>query len=305
MKKIIVAILLVIAGCTGIHAEGDPVTSKDTLLELMPRPGQLKGWEPSEKPYYAKGEELFQLIDGGAEIYLEYGFSQAVIRGFKNKSNKSFNLEIYEMKNPSAVYGIYTFKTGETGKEIKVGNQGLLEDYYLNFWKGNYLVTIIGFDSEKETQNELINAAEVVAAKIKIRGQAPSLLKILPEAYENKINRNGITYIRGNLALFNQYEFDTADIFGIKEGLVAQYEDFTLFLFNYADKNESYKWFANAVNLLHENSRFKNFRTEKNNFSMIDQKNVFLYGEQQGQYIFIIKGKSKTAAQQIIKGSRL
>ncbi|MCP5105069.1 MAG: hypothetical protein GY950_16900 [bacterium] len=261
----------------------------------LPQPGDLKGWEASGKPEVVKGDDLFLMINGGAEVYHEYGFKQAAAQGFKNKNGKAFNLEIYEMKDAAAAYGIYTFKTGDSGKTLTVGDEGLLEEYYLNLWKGNFLVTVIGFDSEKETLGGIMAAAKVVAAKIKTGARKPGLSAMLPG------KASGIKYLKGNLALYNQYEFDSRDIFGLKQGLMADYGDFRLFIFKYENEADCKKRFENAAGLLKENSRFTDLVVEGNGLSMTDDKGSPFYIVNDGQYIFIIQGKKKEEAKGVIR----
>lgn len=307
MRRVIFFIVVIfgmILGTAGFSLAPNDAAVKTDMASFLPQTGELKGWEPVGTPQHMIGEDLFLLINGGAEIYHEYGFKQVIVQGFKNKNGKSFNLEIYEMQNPAAAYGIYTFKTGDEGKPLDVGNEGLLEDYYLNFWKGNVLVTIIGFDSENETMDGIKETAKVVAAKITARGQKPALIHMLPETYKNRLKPNGVTYLKGNLALFNQYEFDTGNIFGLKQGVIGDYGNFKLFVFQYEDTIECNKWLKNAAKLLKKNPRFKNVTTQDSGFSMIDEKGISFYIENDKRYIFILQGKKKEEATAIIREIR-
>jgi hypothetical protein len=302
MKRIILLIVLVMY----LPMAGET----PDMPSYLPQPGELHGWEPSDKPQHMIGEDLFLLINGGAEIYHEYGFKQVVAQGFKNKSGKAFNLEIYEMQDPAAAYGMYTFKTGDSGKTLDVGDEGLVEDYYLNLRKGRFLVTVIGFDSEQETMAGIKAAARVTAAKLKIKGigekpGTPDLVRtlhMLPQEYKNQLKPNGITYLRGNLALFNHYQFDSANIFGLKEGVIGDYDDFKLFIFKYVGEEEGVKWFENARKSLRNNSRFKDFKRLQETFSMTDEKGKAIYIERYKHYIFIVIGKNPAEAKTIVGG---
>jgi len=307
MRRVIFVFLVIfgmILGTAGFSLAPKDAAIQTGVTSFLPQTGELKGWEPVGTPQHMIGEDLFLLINGGAEIYHEYGFKQVIAQGFKNKNGKSFNLEIYEMQNPAAAYGIYTFKTGAEGKPLDVGNEGLLEDYYLNFWKGNVCVTVIGFDSEKETIEGIMKAAKVVDAKINGTGQKPALIHMLPETYKNRLKPNGVTYIKGNLALFNQYEFDTRNIFGLKQGVIGDYEDFKLFVFQYDDTIECNKWLKNAMKLLKKNPRFKHVTTQDSGFTMMNEKGIFFYIENYKRYIFIFQGKKKEEAKAIIREIR-
>jgi hypothetical protein len=307
MRRVIFFIVVIfgmILGTAGFSLAPKDAAVQTGMASFLPQPGELKGWEPVGTPQHMIGEDLFLLINGGAEIYYEYGFKQVIAQGFKNKNGKSFNLEIYEMQTPAAAYGIYTFKTGDEGIPLDVGNEGLLEDYYLNFWKGNVCVTVIGFDSEKETIEGIIEAAKVVGTKINTMGQKPALIHMLPENYKSRLKPNGVTYLKGNLALFNQYEFDTKNIFGLKQGVIGDYGDFKLFVFQYSDTIECIKWLKNAAKLLQKNPRFKNVTTQDSGFTMIDEKGICFYIENYKRYIFIFQGKKKEEAKVIINEIR-
>ena len=85
------------------------------------------------------------------------------------------------MTSPESAYGMYTFKTSAQGDVLPIGDEALLEGYYMNFWKGNFLVTLTGFDEDQETVKGLLGIARAVDAKIIIRGEKPHLISLFPE----------------------------------------------------------------------------------------------------------------------------
>ncbi|MDQ1352246.1 MAG: hypothetical protein QG657_2552 [Acidobacteriota bacterium] len=276
------------------------------MESYLPQPGDLKEWEPSGEPQYVKGDDLFLLIDGGAEVYHEYGFKQAIAQGFKMKNGRpgnGFNLEIYEMLDPEAAYGIYTFKIAGKGQPLDVGDAGLLEDYYLNAWKGNFLVTVTGFDAGKDTLTGIVEAAKVVMSKIKSTGPAsqPPLVHLLPSEYQDRMKLKFIKYLKGNLALFNQYEFDSRNIFGLRQGVMGDYGIARLFVFKYENAAESLKWFENGKKELRQNPRFKYVELQGSTvgltFSLVDGKGRLSYIKNNGPYIFIVQGNETDAKQ--------
>jgi hypothetical protein len=274
----------------------------------LPKPGELGGWNPSDEPQHMKGEDLFLLINGGAEIYHEYGFKEVIAQGFRNADKKSFNLEIYHMSSPEAAYGIYSFKTGDSGKPLDTGDEGLLEEYYLNFRKGSFLVTITGFDSEQETLDGLVKAARLIASKIKESGKPPHLLQGLPDDFKGSLKPHSVTYLKGPLGLFNQYEFDPRDIFSVKEGVAADYGGFRLFIFKYENSGDAAKTFKFASSALAKNPRFLDFSAKENHFTMVAKDEHDVYGKVYGRYIFILvrsflnSWRSEWIAEKIVLG---
>jgi len=282
MKRIIIGIFLILFAIIGPM---ELKASADQMMAFLPKAGEMGDWKPKGEPQYVEGEDLFHLINGGAEVYHEYGFKQAVTVSYENGS-QSFNLELYQMNNPQSAYGIYTFKTGENGTPVQTGDAALLEDYYLNVRKGSFLITVIGFDSKPETLKTLREAATVTAGKIKEKGADPEILYLLPTEFKDQIIK--VTYLKGNLALYNSYEFDTKDLFALKEGVYVQYRQFRLLMFKYDDASESNRKFQEAADVLSTSSRFANFKRTGNTISMTDKKSHSVSMENYKRYIITV-----------------
>jgi hypothetical protein len=244
-------------------------------------------WRPEDEPQHVEGEDLFLLINGGAEIYHEYGFKQAVVQSYVDENERSLNLEIYEMSDPPAAFGIYTFKKGEKGRDLDLGEAASLQDYYLNAWKGNFLVTVVGFDTEKETIDGLQILANAVAGKITPQGHKPPLLGLLPK---EGLDPSSIKYLKGNLALFNTHEFATGNIFGVREGLTAKMGDDDVFLFAYESENEAEKRLANAWEALSQGERYRDVVAGDDAYTAVDDEEIRLAATTAGRYILIALG---------------
>jgi len=139
---------------------------KEPLLRLLPLESDLKGWMLDGEPQIAEGIGLFELINGGAEEYVKAGFSRAVMATYRNNEGKRINVDIYEMLSPDSARSIHRKKAGDKGKRAYIGEEAVLEDYYLNFLKGVYQVTLSGYDTQKETQEWLFQMARLVAERL-------------------------------------------------------------------------------------------------------------------------------------------
>jgi len=272
--------------------------TESELSKLLPQIGEAESWFPTEEAEYASGQDLYLLIDGGAEIYFEYGFKKAVFQTYRNEHGQSINLEIYEMIDPGGAYGIYTFKTGADGSEVKFGQGGCLESYFLNFWEGNFLVTITGLSNEELVLNGIKKIAAAVDSKVDINSDPPILVDFLPT--EN-LERNGITYLRGNLALFNQDIFGPKDIFGLKEGVIGNYHDYSILLFQYQNTKESKNWYDTARASLKVSSRFQNFLDQDSWFEVNSEQNVKLTVRHHQRWIFAVVRNQEANTDQIFE----
>ena len=92
------------------------------LVHYLPKAGEVGNWKPAYTPQTYKDDDLFTYINGGADIYLEYGFHRVVYNEYQDNNDHSINVEIYEMKNSASAFGIYSFKIGNKGEKIAIGN---------------------------------------------------------------------------------------------------------------------------------------------------------------------------------------
>jgi len=149
-----------------IFSQAEEPRPRESLLHLLPLEADLKGWKLDGEPQTAEGKRLFELINGGAEEYVKEGFSRAVLATYRNQEGKRINLDIYEMFSPESAKRIHRKKAGDKGQKVPVGEEAAMEDYYLNFRKGVYQVTLSGYDTQRETLEWLLRMARLVAERI-------------------------------------------------------------------------------------------------------------------------------------------
>jgi hypothetical protein len=233
-----------------------PAVSALDLKAYLPSARDLPGWAPSGEPQHYVGEDLYTYIDGGAEIYQEYGFKQVLAQDYKNTAGKSLTLEIYEMKSPDAAYGVFTFKASGKGRAVAIGQAAELEDYYLNVWKGSLVLTLVGFDESAESLAGIQAVAKAADAKIPAGGARPALMGRFPDAWARA---NHVKYFTGVLGLFNIDAFFKGDVFKFEAGAAAEMNGDWLFLFQFADGTESRKRLADIQKTLAADASIKGF----------------------------------------------
>lgn len=262
---------------------------QQNLLLYIPEETELGEWKKDGSAQEYKGEDLFVYIDGGAEIYHEYGFRQVVVQDYLNKNGKSISLEIFEMLSPESAYGMYTFKTNAQGRALAIGEEALLEGYYMNFWKGSFLVTLTGFDEDEETVKGLLDIARAVDAKIKDRGKKPRLVSIVPK---RDLLALSMKYFKGNLGLYNTYPFFTANVFAFSEGIKADYTTgYSFYIIGYRSIDECQERFREVSQNFARSSRYNNFNpVDERLFRVKDRKGEIIFASLFERYILIIKG---------------
>jgi hypothetical protein len=284
---LLINIILIIRGGFGQEHSQDQMFNID---QMVPNSENLPGWFQDGEKQYAKGDNLYEVINGGAAIYHEYGFQQAVFLTLINKDEKRINLEICEMDNPECAYGIYSFKTDTGGTFLDIGEDGWLSSYYLNFWKGKFLITITGLDNSKEIKDTMIQIAKLVDHRIQMKSIKPDLIQYLPD---EDLLPNGITYFKGLLALFNLYNFDRTNIFNFNEGLHAIYDSYALFLFTYDNADDSRQSFRNAITNLAKNDKYSDFTKAQNYTMFSDEKGNYFSMKVYKRFIIIVMMSGK------------
>ena len=148
---------------TASAGDANPSAAGIDLVALTEPP---EGWITLEPPRKAKGNQLFTVINGGAELYVSLGFARAVFVSYQSPAGKSINLEIYQMKTPMLARKVYSKKVGDGGRAADFGEAALFEDYYLNFYKGAYQVTISGYGTDKQTAAGIYAIAGSIDARL-------------------------------------------------------------------------------------------------------------------------------------------
>ena len=218
------------------------------LVDYLPVPAELQSWIPEDEPRIAEGETLFMLINGAAELYHEYGFKRAIFQSYA-QGDEWIDLEIYEMEDAAAAYGLQSIKQGNNGKVLEIGQEAVLEEYYLNFRKGNVQVSVVGQDDSEATIEALLKIAGVVETRISGSGEAPELIRLLKEA---GVSPGYSVYIKGQIGLFNYLPVSLESIAGFEEGAIAGYDDFTLALLAYPSSEEAASSFKHTAEALQQ-----------------------------------------------------
>ena len=247
---------------------------QEELMNLLPTGEQLNSFELKAEPEYYQGDDLFFLINGGADIYLEYGFKDVISASFANKTGQNFKAEIYQMLNDSATYGIFSFNSGKKAVTHNIGDACIIQNDFLIFIKGNYYTVLTTSSNKEEQQLNLVGIAEAISDKIEISGFLPKLV-----ADQKDIALNPV-YFLGNLALSNKYLFDHSDIFQFSDGLLIEKDNFRTFIFNYPSPEDCAEAFVRVKNKLQFSSRYTDLKDNTNSFILTDKKgNTLLFNK--------------------------
>ena len=265
------------------------------LTDYLPTPDELSGWEAEDAPQQVKGDELFSLIDGAAEVYFEYGFSRALQQFYANDQDQALQIEIYEMADSEAAFGIFSFHAGNEGKPIAIGKDGIIGEYYLSFWQGVYFVMLSVSEPEPELLDILKQIAQTMIAKLPAEGERPALATRL---FAQQAAPLAVKYIRGTLGLFNLTTFNADVANGFDDGAIVDYEGFEAVLLHYRSEQALAASFEQSRNRFESGAAIRDFIKEAQSFSFINEDGMPIYGIARQMFFCLTSGKAPQEAEE-------
>jgi hypothetical protein len=111
-----------------------------------------------EQPRSFDGKNLYEYIDGAADLFLSYGFTGLATAAYDLGEQHSITVDVYDMAAPINAFGVYTSERPEQTPELAIGAQGYFANGLLAFWKGPYYVKISGQESDGAAARTLATA---------------------------------------------------------------------------------------------------------------------------------------------------
>lgn len=207
-------ILSALLGCLsyGLSLGGEEGSASLKPTDLLPKDQDLKGWQSEGPPSVYTGEELFDYINGGAELYLEFNFKQVGVQEYRNDAGSSLVVEVYEMDSPKNAYGLYSFDT--RGEHPAIGQEATYSFGLLKFWKDRFLCRILSLDAEEAMKGVIFSLGEKIAAKIPSEGTKSPILAYVPK--ENVVPES-IHYFHQRVTLNNFYFLSDENILNLNQ----------------------------------------------------------------------------------------
>ena len=239
--------------------------SSDGLLSYLPQNGEIEFWGRSGESLLFDSSNLYDLINGAADVYLEYGFENVINQEYIKNDTLSIIVSIYKMINSESALGIFSFNRRPEFNHINIGDIGYETEYNISFYKGSFYVTVESFFLNNEIINARREFAENIENKIKEKGETPDILKILPEEHGTA---NSEKYIKGIISLNNIFFISDENILDIGNSGTGAYKEYSisgrnakLIIVKY-DENQS-SIFYNLTNYFKESDNYINYSEEQ------------------------------------------
>jgi hypothetical protein len=136
-------------------------TSVNSFASQMPPDGTPAGWQRKGQELRFAGAELYRHIDGGAELYIQFGFDRLAVQDYF-KDVHEVRVEIYKMNNPAGAGAVFAEITKGMKTQAIYGTACVLDNFQILFQRGAYCVSVTTY----ETGAEPLAALAALAAKI-------------------------------------------------------------------------------------------------------------------------------------------
>jgi hypothetical protein len=189
---------------------------------LLPPDNFLGAWKKVDPPKRFTQANLYGYIDGGAELFLEYGFERLTVQKYRNGADE-LTVEAYRMTDPAAAAGIYLMKAGKETPATGFKERHTANRYQLMFCRNRYYVVVNNLSGREALAPVQVNVASYIA---------PKLPSASPIAELQALPREGLVpgsarLVRGAYALQSVYTLGDGDILSLGHKLTAVTGDYT------------------------------------------------------------------------------
>lgn len=239
------------------------------------------------------GDDLFLLINGGAELYHEYGFEKVTVFDYRDETGKALHVEVYEFHDASGAWGIYSASKNSDCHTVDLRLFACMSSNYLMLQNGKYFTMIQAYDfiDEAEARYVMLNFADKLDENISFDNQrVTELLGMVPEG----LDQGKIRYFKGNIGLSNIYPFHYHDIFSMQEGMAYTGSDEMIFMIRSKETDlDSLRVFFD------NNKKFRDVVVDKETLTCRDNKDRHLLLRQSGPWIAIQIGEEDKPGQRM------
>ena len=217
------------------------------LSELPPK---IHGWENGgDRTYHS--ENLFDYIDGGAELYLSYGFKRLYKRTYVREGQPEIIVDIFDMGSSASAFGVFSHSREEVNDDFGQGSE--YHGGFLRFWKNRYYISILGTPVTAEAEKTIFALGRTIEAAITEKGPLPGIVKLLPPS---NLVAESVRYFHHHVWINSYYYIADENILQIDkntEVLLAEYR---------SGKSNSFLLIARYPDPESSRSAYQNFMKE-------------------------------------------
>lgn len=121
---------------------------------------------------------IFDYLDGGAELYLAYGMTSAQARRYASPGKPAIEATVFTMRDPAGAFGVFTYERMDS--EAGIGQGSEYGGGILRFWQGREFVFLQTESETPDTRAAMMALGRQIASRLGPPAPGPSLVTVLP-----------------------------------------------------------------------------------------------------------------------------
>jgi len=196
---------------------------------------QILGWKITQDDPVYDVNNLWDIIDGAADLYLEYNFIDLHIARYIRTDGIEVRVELYRHDSDADAFGMYSQERDTGYNFIQIGVQGYLQQGVLNFLTGSYYIKLSTYQKGSKAQEAMQTIGRALTTHLKQNNTMPKLFQVFPG--EEKLS-NTEQYVAHN---FLGYSF-------LNSAYTVMYKDssaFKIFVIESTTPEKQTRWLQN------------------------------------------------------------
>ena len=184
-------LFIFLVGCRTPGPRQTPLSLEALFPESFPR----IGWALQDTLSFFTRYDLHEYIDGGAELFLTYGFQKLATGTYVRIENADEYVvaDVYDMGSNLNAFGVYAINCDPIAQPLQIGTAAFSDPFLLAFYKGRYFVCLT---LNTPSQAAVEHIARVLASRVPGDTSPPAELCYLPEKGRVK---GTLSYVPANL----------------------------------------------------------------------------------------------------------
>ena len=183
-------------------------------------PETVQGWGVQGREESFTPGNLYEYIDGGAELYLSFGFRNLTVRTYSRPGQPDIVADSFDMGSSRDAFGV--FAHGQETPDNRIGQGSEYSGGLLRFWKGRYFVSILSGAETPESKEAVLHLGREMADSMSA-GALPEILSLLPD---NNLVRESVRFFHHPVWLNTYCPIDDQNLLQIDdrtEAVLARY----------------------------------------------------------------------------------
>ncbi len=180
LRGLCLVVLAFLVSCS--PAPAPPETGSDAIA-LLPQPATLDGWAVAEGPVSYDSDGLFEYLNGGAPLYLKYGFEELAHARYQQGEDEfaSVTIDVFQMSSELGAFGLYSSVRPPAAVPREWGAEGYRSGSVAAAWRGSVYVHAEADEDRPELIDALERMVESICQTAGGTTSSPSILEPLPD----------------------------------------------------------------------------------------------------------------------------